>query len=328
LAREVFRRTGANMLSSLRTSRIDASELRRSVVFANPEVLPGPDDPRGVAVVLAHMGNWEALAQCFPLFVPAGHKGGTIYRFLNNPIMDEHLQAARRRSGVQLFEKRSSPMAMAGFVRSGGWLGILSDQRVETAGEIVPFFGRLTSCTPLPALLARRTGAVVIGLSVRTAGCARWVIKAHPLQGEATTENCMRLLEEIMRESPEDVFWMQDRWRVNPKRPLEMAGRAPSADGERRAGKARRGVVWERTDAEASAPPKGGYGVIRWERYSPPRPRLTVEEVTTELLRLDASEALPLDYVYLPEHETAVRKACRRLGLAVVVTGENREVEK
>ena len=54
------------------------------------------------------------------------------------------------------------------------------DQHAGDGGLWTPFFGRLASTTPLPALLARRTQAALIGFAVHTDGFARWRAVAEP----------------------------------------------------------------------------------------------------------------------------------------------------
>jgi Kdo2-lipid IVA lauroyltransferase/acyltransferase len=319
MVRETFYRTGANMLSALRTARLSEAGVRKSVTFENPAAMDAlAADPRGAAIILAHMGNWEALAQIFALTVPANKQPGTIYRFLKNPYMDAHLQRSRGRLGTVLFEKRSSPLTMAAFVRSGNWLGILSDQRVEQAGEIVPFFGRLTSCTPLPAILARRVHARVVGFSMKTVAPGRWSIKVHEAGAGETTEACMRLLEEVIRESPEDVFWLQDRWRVTARRALHINGRAPGAQGLADRTKPRRGLVWLLPDDTTAYEPESAYADTAWEHHRSPA-QADVAALVRVLTEIDEARSLPLDFVVVSRTEKTLAKACAKLGLPLMI---------
>ena len=337
LADEVFRRSGSNLIASLCTAGLDSRRLGEVVRIDNIElcheiIARG----KGAVVLLAHMGNWEALAHVFAQLLPPGHKAGTIYRLLNNPYMDEHVKAVRRRAGLELFEKRSSPLAMASFVRSGGALGILGDQRTESSGEIVPFFGRLTSCTPLPAILSRRLGTPVIGLSMRTESPGHWVLKLHRMDGEPSTLACMKLLEEMIRESPADVFWLQDRWRVR-NCPLTMKGRPPTAEARAACTKLRRALVWL-DRGEGIQQPETSFDDIAWECSVPSEAGLALpswlpagalmhrraqdcvsrDAIMAELVRIDRSDSQPLDVVVVVAANRAAAKACRRLGLAVV----------
>lgn len=338
LADEVFLRSGANLIASLCTAGMSPKRLASVVRIENPELLGElGSSEKGVVVLLAHMGNWEVLAHAFTQLVPQGSRAGTIYRRLNNPHMDEHVITVRRRAGLELFEKRSNPLAMASFIRSGGSLGILSDQRAEAAGEIVSFFGRMTSCTPLPAILSRRLGVPVLGVSMKTERPGRWVLKLHRLQAEATTQNCMKLLEEMIRESPGDVFWLQDRWRTNRKAPLFLMGRPPTESARAACTQFRRVLVWL-GDADQPIKPDTNGDDVAWECSLPssrkaPVPAwlpagvrkharlaavLTRDELMGELERIDLAATAPLDVVVASEGQRVVAKACRRLGLALV----------
>jgi len=342
LAQDVFRRAGANLIASLCTASLDPVALNRAVEIENGEVLAeAMATGKGVIGVLAHMGNWEALAQKFPQVMPHGVKAGDIYRPLSNPFLDVRLVATRQRMGLKLFEKSVNPLVLASFLRAGSGLGIVSDQRALGIGEIVPFFGRLTACTPLAAVLSRRTGAKVFGISVTTRAPGKWRIKFHPLAGEPTTENCMKVLETVMRESPADVFWLQDRWKVNNHKPQWEPGRTPKEGiAVLRASKHRRCLVWLEAGAgpvqvlkqaepdnlvfEYSVPadaPRPGWlppEAIVHLRPALDRRRLIAAEIT----RIDRVTALPLDFVYAPDGPGKVIAVCRQIGMPVATTPE------
>ena len=342
LAHEVFRKAGANLIASLCTASLDPKALDRAVEIENITVLTDAlAVGKGVIGVLAHMGNWEALAQKFPQVMPPGVQAGDIYRPLSNPLLDARMVATRRRTGLKLFEKSVNPLALASFLRAGGGLGIISDQRTLGHGETVPFFGRLTACTPLPAVLARRTGAMVVGISVKTLELGRWRIKFHPFNGEPTTENCMKVLETVMRESPADVFWLQDRWKVNHHKPQWEPGRVPKEGvALLHASKPRRCLVWLEVSAEPVPPLKQADPDNIVFEYSVPadglRPawlevgnivhlRTVVDRrrlIAAEINRIDATNVLPLDFVYAPQGPDKVVAVCRQMGMSVATVPE------
>ncbi|WP_081721771.1 lysophospholipid acyltransferase family protein [Geminisphaera colitermitum] len=346
MVREVFQRTGANLLSALRSSRVSEEELRLTIRIVNPDALEelGADRERGAVAVLPHMGNWEALSQAMSGQMPHEHPLGTIYQFIKNPLLDSRVTQARARMGMELFEKHSGPLEMAAFIRRGGWLAVLADQRVESVGEIVPLFGRLTSCTPLPAMMARRTGAVIFGASVKTVAPGRWAVKIHRLQPpEVTTVACMRLLEETIMESPEDVFWFQDRWRPNRREPARIAGRPPRDAASAAWTKPRRALAWlAANDVNAGGGggpirlPESPYGDLVWE-YSVPRGQDVAwlpknarihfydasassgRRLEAELTRIDDAEALPLEFIFTLQRNHALEAAAKALRLPVQV---------
>ncbi|QAA64721.1 hypothetical protein C1O60_08435 [Akkermansia muciniphila] len=101
-----------------------------------------------------------------------------------------------------------------------GALGVLSDQFVWE-GVYVPFFGKVTGTTPLPALLRKRAGADMVAIAVRTDAPGHWIADMGnvvdfsgsdgSLAGDTIEVN--RGLETLIRESVLDVFWMHHRWK-------------------------------------------------------------------------------------------------------------------
>lgn len=335
LTREVFVRGTANVVAAFRTGTCSVEELRKIVVLENPEELEEIKRlaEHGAVSLLAHMGNWEALAQTLPLLMPQGKKLATIYRFIKNPWLNERIMSARLKMGLTLFEKHSGMLTITAFLKDGGWLGIMGDQRVARGGEKVPFFGRLTYCTATPELMARKVGCVVFGMSLKTIGTGRWALKIHRMpDGEVTTAGCMKLLEEMLRESPADVMWIQDRWRLSSGRDaLKVKGE----DSEQVKGwtKARRVLVWAVRLAEAPVLPEDCGEDVQWEfavsegeapSWLPAKAvRRAVEkgERLERILRgIDDAEGVPLDAVLLvgTKEDEAVKQAARKLHLNVV----------
>lgn len=332
---EVFRRAGANLLCSLRTARLEDGALGRIVEIRDEHVLrDAAAAGRGVVVLLAHMGNWEALAQWLPKFVPKGVPAATVYRPLNNPYLNARVEAARRRRGLELFSKRDNPLSMASFLRRGGLLAVLADQRVGGVGELVPFFGRWTSCTPIPAILARRTGAATVGVSLSTIGEGRWELRFHALDsGEPSTAGMMKLVERMMRVSPADVFWLQERWRNFLKRPELQPGKVSRHQSEQ-ATKRRRVVLWAGLDGTIPNPPAPSPDDVDYELVlaagASDRSGADLDRAIARVHRRDerAVEAfldavdrdgpLPIDYVVTVGADVEVSTACARLGIGAV----------
>jgi KDO2-lipid IV(A) lauroyltransferase len=329
LTSEVFRRTGANLLCSLRTGDMGERSLARAITVRDEHVYrEALARNKGVVIVLAHMGNWEALAQWFPKLLPPGVAGATVYRPLNNPLMNARVAATRARRGVGLFSKDDNPLGMAGFVRRGGVLGVLADQRAGIIGELVPFFGRLTSCTPIPAILARRTGAAIVGVSLRTVGAGRWELGFHAAEpGEPTTAGVMRLLERMVRVSPADVFWLQDRWKIRRREPHLLPGK-PARAGDVTPGKRRRALLWVTAGGGVPKAPEARPADVDYElalAENAPAPdgfasvethRQAGESYAAFLRRVDEAHGQPLEFVVVTRAAPAgLRRACKEFGL-------------
>jgi len=105
-------------------------------------------------------------------------------------------------------------------LRSGGGVGVLSDQHAGDHGVWTPFFGRLASTSPLPALLAKRTRAALIAAGVYTTGRARWRMvftERFDQKGASVavlTSKINEVIEQQIRRAPEDWFWVHNRWKT------------------------------------------------------------------------------------------------------------------
>lgn len=323
-AKAACRRAGANLMGSLRLPREDSSGKLLSVeVIGEARFREVASEKRGVIMVLAHMGNWELLAEIFPRLLPEGVRGATVYRPLANPYVNARVGSRRARAGVGLYSKKDSPLAMAGFLKTGGVLGILSDQRAGAGGEVTSYFGRLTSCSPLPALFARRTGAAVFCLAMTTTAPGRWRIDVRELpRGEKppTTPEIMRAMEACMREGLIDCFWLQERWRPNRCDPLRLEGK--DTGGIAGWSKPRRVLLWGAGKEDAPPEVWPAAGVV-FERVGPEEAAASggdAERIAKLLRARDEAEALPLECVFAvgqADASGALTRACKMAGLAL-----------
>lgn len=308
MARRSFVRTVANLLCSSVSARAPSGELEDLIEVENPEVLTEAlGRGKGVVMLLSHMGNWELLTRMKALD-PSIKKAGAFYRPLNNPILNERVLRDRERDGTRLFSKRDSLHQVSGFLRDGGVVGILADQRVGLQGEVAPFFGKLTRTSPLPSLLARRCKSEVLSLSLTTVKPGKWKVCYHRVERPYDTANCSEALERAMRASLEDVFWLQERWKiylrdgVAPTKWLEKAevrGRSPH-----------RALVWMTEEEKDMKLPAGCvHGDIVNERC--------IGAQVSELQTIDRARRLPIDYVLTFSENKELREVARELGIPV-----------
>ena len=191
----------------------------------------------GLIYVLMHMGNWEILSQA--AIIAPGSQAGGLFQPLHNPPLNAHVHRCRERTGSKLFNRQDGFHGPVAFVKENKALAILSDQRAGESGVWCPFFGRLASTTILPALVAKRTGAPMFPVGVITMAPGRWkMIIGDALPGisrersaEEVTAVMNERLEQIIRRSPADWFWVHNRWKTakpefllaNAKRGLALA---------------------------------------------------------------------------------------------------------
>jgi heptosyltransferase-2 len=220
LVRQHFRRLGANLLCSAKLTRMSPEKILERVQVENIEAM-AREFRAGVPVVLvlSHLGTWEIFAQLMPKFV-GFVRNASVYQGLGNRFIDEHVRRTRSQTGLELFDRHDGFEPVIELLRSGGGVGVLSDQHAGDHGIWTPFFGRLASTSPLPALLAKRTRAAVIAAGVYTTGLARWRLvftERFDQTGasvDVLTSKINEVIEQQIRLAPEDWFWVHNRWKT------------------------------------------------------------------------------------------------------------------
>jgi lipopolysaccharide heptosyltransferase II len=220
LVRRHFQRLGGNLLCSIKLGVMPLEKIAARIEAENLDVIHQQlRAGRPVVLILSHLSNWELFAHILPKYI--GYvRNSTIYQRLGNRFIDEHVRCVRGRAGVGMFNRKEGFERAIKLLRGGGAIGILSDQHSGDSGMWVPFFGRLASTSPLPALLAKRTGAALVGVAIYTDGLARWRIVVSPAlevkeaSVDLLTAKTNDLIAAQIRRAPEDWFWVHDRWKM------------------------------------------------------------------------------------------------------------------
>ena len=224
MVRRHFGRLGANLLSGIKIAVLPIDQVSHYVTVENVEAIDRHlRQKRGVVLILSHLGSWELISQSLPKFI--GHaRNGTVYQPLRNRRIDRHVRKLRGRANVEMFDRNAGFQLPIELLRDAGALGVLTDQHAGDQGLWVPFFGKLASTTPLPELLAKRTGAAVVNVGVLTEATARWRVvvdepAVDPVKAsiEMLTAESNRTIAAQIARAPEDWFWVHDRWKTpNP----------------------------------------------------------------------------------------------------------------
>src|SRR5438034_6642913 len=219
IVRRHFQRLGANLLCSVKFTRMPMEKILERVRLENFELVENCfRQNKPFVLLISHIGSWEFCTRLSHF--SRGQRTATIYQRIRNRHIDRHVRKARSRFGLEVFERSEGFGKAIELLRSWGGIGILMDQPVGDGGLWTPVFGRLASTTPLPALLARRTHAKLIGFAVHTEGFARWrAVAETPIDGvsesiEKLTAHSNEILEKQVRRAPEDWFWVHNRWKT------------------------------------------------------------------------------------------------------------------
>ena len=219
LAFRHFVTLGANAVCAFKMPALSSEAIRRTHKIENLDLLLGQiEGGRPVVLAISHIGNWELFAQ-IAQFAPSA-KFGTVYQALRNKLVDDLVNRDRRRMGVATFDRKKGFNAALALLRETGIVAVLVDQNAGDAGLWTPFFGRLSSTSPLAATLAARTDAAVIAAAIYTAGFAKWRVVVGPEipwqtgNADKLTADINATLEKQIRVSPADWFWVHNRWKM------------------------------------------------------------------------------------------------------------------
>ncbi|PWT78582.1 MAG: lipopolysaccharide heptosyltransferase II [Acidobacteria bacterium] len=222
-ARRHFMDLGANLLCSLVLMGKPWTAVRKYLDLTNLErIQEQMNGVRSVVWTINHIGNWELFVYTAHVVRPGTH--GVVYRALSNRFIDAHVRRVRGSTGLKLIERQHGLAQCTNLLKNGGMLAVLVDQHAGDKGIWTPFFGRLASTTPLPAILAKKTGAQLLPVAIFTIGPARWRLAAGDFipQQDASIEELMhrvnRALETLISRKPSDWFWVHRRWKTpSPK---------------------------------------------------------------------------------------------------------------
>ncbi len=219
IAREHFAALIGNFFAAEKIARLSRERIMSIVTIEGRENMDALiAQKRGIVLLASHIGNWELLAQILPIAFACPI--GTVYQQLGNRHIDAKIRVTRSRNEVALFERKEGFTQAMAMLRKGGAVGIMCDQHAGDAGVWCPLFGRLASTTPLPAMLALRTKAALIPVTMYTDGVGKWRLIIEqafvPESSDpgAVTAQINVAFEQRVRRQPADWFWVHNRWKT------------------------------------------------------------------------------------------------------------------
>ena len=191
---------------------------------------------RGILLLGAHFSNWELTAVAISLVL----KPAVItYRPLDSPTLDNLVLWVRSCTGNVLIDKKRAMRKMLRSLAHNEIVATMIDQNMAwQEGIFVDFFGRPACTTTGLALITLHTEAPVIpAYLIRLANAKyRLVIKEEiPVIRTGNedkdilinTQNFTKVVEDVIREYPDQWFWMHQRWKTKPwqvTKTVEKAG--------------------------------------------------------------------------------------------------------
>jgi KDO2-lipid IV(A) lauroyltransferase len=217
-----------NTIDVFRLQHIDQQWIDRHIVDFAPvrdALLAHCRTGQGAIIASPHMGASEVSSVVLQkIGVPIFLITGTV----KNPQVNAHIIEMRGRTGIPTVQRGSSLLkSVIHRLKGGGFLAFLADLRARWGGTIIHFLGHTTAAAPGMAKFAKQTGVPIIPITIRRVGWTRHRLTlADPVVPNADVgkaEDCVRMTQEVfdvvegaIRETPEQWFWFNKRWILDP----------------------------------------------------------------------------------------------------------------
>jgi KDO2-lipid IV(A) lauroyltransferase len=229
IAKKCFENMGMMAIEFFRIPGMDMEAFKRKVTIEGlDEALKILDQKKGALLLIGHFGNWELM--------------GFMSKVIHSPIMviakpikknqwvDRLIVGIREDAGLEVIPPGQAGRKVIKALSQNRVVGILIDQRAKRSeGIMVDFFGKKAPTTPGLAVLALKSGAPVIPVfMIRNGFQKHRLVIQKPLElvhtgnkrqdVEANTELFNKTLESMIRDYPDQWFWVHRRWERRKER--------------------------------------------------------------------------------------------------------------
>ena len=227
VTRQMVRNLGWMAAEFARLPKYTKENIEQFVILDGHEnFLAGKQRGKGVLYLTGHIGAWELSSFAHALY---GFPLHYMARPIDNPRIDAFINRYRCLSGNQPIFKNESARAMLKTLKDQGTVGILADQNTMLQeGVFVDFFGTPACTSTGIARVALHTDAAVVpGYVFWDPGIRKYRLRFEPPVELVRTGNAERdvqentarfakIIEEIIRQHPEQWVWMHARWKTVP----------------------------------------------------------------------------------------------------------------
>lgn len=176
-----------------------------------------------IVFVTAHFGNWELLAHYVAY---KGLKIGVVGRKGDNRLIEKDItKKFRTKFGNSLIYKDEAMFKIVKYLRQGQSVGILIDQKPGSINSIkCNFFGIKCNTSKTIATLKIKYNPEILGAFLIRLKDGKYKILIKNFEYNLTnkkdedifniTQGINDMFEEVINQSPEQWFWMHNRWKI------------------------------------------------------------------------------------------------------------------
>lgn len=235
---EIYRLAKKNMIhyiefgfENILLTHLSSAELKKRITFENEHYLREVmAQGKGCALLTAHVGNFEwAVAAASLLNVHLA----IVARLIKNKNIQRFVSQTRKQWNCEEILPQRAAFQLFRLLKKNRAVGFMIDQRKSPPdGIYVNFFGKPAATTQGLAYLIERTDAMVLPIYSQRTHFGRFVIRFDaPIEYKRVgtreeniyynTQIYTTKVEEIIRQCPEQWFWIHRRWKGSPLRANE-----------------------------------------------------------------------------------------------------------
>ena len=223
IALSCFQKLGTNMIELILVPFLPPDEVPQRFSLEPKHIVEGTlAAGRGVIALTFHFGNWEIM--------------GITSKLLNQPVvalarplkkharLNAFLNRLRESTGLTIIVNANTAREVMRLLKKNAIIAILGDQREKRSrGVFVDFFGQKVPTSKGTAMIAMKTGCQVVPCYPVRKGFLRYTIMCGEpivMEREGNIEDLMArntrkinaFLEDIIRQYPDEWFWVHQRW--------------------------------------------------------------------------------------------------------------------
>ena len=228
ILRKLYRNLGWLLAEFCQMPRYTPEQAQRFIRYEGLEhYLAARDQGKGVLILTGHLGAWELSSFYHSLM---GYPMSIVIRRLDNPLVDNLVNQIRCLHGNQVLHKDDFARGLLGAMRRGETVGILMDTNMTPPqGAFVDFFGHAACTGSGLARVAMKTGAKVLpGFLLWDEATQQYVLRfgagldlpvGDDAEADALAHTALftRVIEEYVRQYPDQWLWVHRRWKTRPQ---------------------------------------------------------------------------------------------------------------
>lgn len=230
--RSLFINLGITFMEIMYMPALNKNNIRKLVKFDRPEVLDAAlAEGKGVVMLACHMDNWEWLGAALALY---GYPLSAVQKPQPNRVYSDFMNELREGVGQEIFSRGTNEvLGCARAMKKNRMLGLIADQDGGYDGIFVPFLGKMASTPAGPAYFSSKFKAPIVPIFIvrNEDGYGHKAIVKDPLYYEFTGDKkaddynvtlaMTQIVEEVIRQYPDNWLWFQHRWNTPYTEPKE-----------------------------------------------------------------------------------------------------------